>query len=189
LRKAVQHKNKIVAYFVTQLRHSPAMVGAIFIQFYRGGVMAYEKSKGVCAIATGYSGGSYSYTKLDPFIGADTYKSTPDRAQDLDSYRNADGVLKRHVLKHTASGITFNTPYLYYRQKVKLMKAINDGANVKDGKCVPRPERKVRLRYYNDLTDDYSTGYFYIPDIEFTYYSLYGGEPMYLPITIEFIEY
>lgn len=52
--------------------------------------MAFSKSKGLVSIATGYSGGNYEYTKIDQFIAADNLSITADRAQDLDSYVNAN---------------------------------------------------------------------------------------------------
>ena len=55
-------------------------------------------SKGLVMIATGYENGEYKYTKLDKFIAADNLSITPGRAQDLDSYVNANGYLKRNVL-------------------------------------------------------------------------------------------
>jgi hypothetical protein len=149
--------------------------------------MAFEKSKGVCAIATGYSGGNYSYTKIDEYIAADNYTSTPDRAQDLDSYVNANGKLKRNVLKHTRSGITFSTPYMNYSEKKKFVKILMNGMKQKD--CAELPEKKIRIRYYDDWTDDYAYGFFYVPDVEFPYGGTYKGVPTYQPISMEFIEY
>ena len=55
----------------------------------------FVKGKGLVSIATGYSGGNYEYTKIDQFIAADNLSITADRAQDLDSYVNANGQFRR----------------------------------------------------------------------------------------------
>ena len=49
--------------------------------------------------------------------------------------------------------------------------------------------RTIRARYYNDWEDDYSTGKFYMPDVQFQYGGLYHGAPMYLPIRLALIEH
>lgn len=83
---------------------------------------------GLVGAATGYSGGNYEYTKIDQFIAADnlsiTVSITADRAQDLDSYVNASGYLKRNVLKHMCDVISFSTVYMGYDKKEKSKKAI-----------------------------------------------------------------
>ena len=49
----------------------------------------YDPSKGVIAIATGYSGGKYTYSKINhDLLQPDTMKSTPDQMQDLNTYTN-----------------------------------------------------------------------------------------------------
>ena len=61
----------------------------------------YDPSKGVIAIATGYSGGKYTYSKINhDLLQPDTMKSTPDQMQDLDTYINGKGYLKRTGMQH-----------------------------------------------------------------------------------------
>lgn len=150
--------------------------------------MAYEKSKGVVAVATSYSNGSYTYKKLDKFVGANNITITPNQMQDLDSYVNANGYLKRNVLPHSRTKIEFNTPYLKYALKKELVGILDDAMTLSDGKC-NKAERKVRVRFYNDWKDDYETFYGYIPDVGFQYGGTYDGVPMYMPIRVAFIEY
>lgn len=150
--------------------------------------MAYQKSRGLIQIATGYSGGSYTYEKLDGFIGKEDITSTPNQMQDLDSYVNANGYLKRNVLPHSRSKIEFNTHYLEYKEKQQLVKMLNSAMNLKDGVC-NEAERKVKVRFYNDWTDDYEVMTCYIPDVNFQSGGTYTGEPRYLPIRLAFIEY
>ena len=62
--------------------------------------MGYENSKGLIAVASGYDGKNYSYAKLSyKYIQPNgALAITPDQIQDLDSYRNGNGILKRNVL-------------------------------------------------------------------------------------------
>ncbi len=64
--------------------------------------MAYEKEKGLVAVATRYSAGTYHYEKINfGWVQTDTINSTPDQITDLDDFVNGDGYLKRTVLPHT----------------------------------------------------------------------------------------
>jgi hypothetical protein len=48
---------------------------------------------------------------------------------------------------------------------------------------------KLTLTYWNDETNTYATGDFYIPDVEYSIYSVTATDIIYLPIAYEFIEY
>lgn len=150
--------------------------------------MSYVAEMGLLQIATGYSGGSYSYSSF-PFelVSADSYSSTPDQMQDLDSHVTSTGYLKRKVMPHTRSKIELNTGILTMAQKNQIVNLILTGTSLSDGKC-SRNKRHVRLRYYDELTDGYSEGTFYVPDITFQYKLALNGEPLYQPIRIAFIE-
>lgn len=151
--------------------------------------MAFNKNYGVLGVATSYDSSTdkYSYSKIDQFVAADNLTITPQRAQDLDSYRNANGYLKRHVLKHTASGITFTTPYMDNPKMQEFLKLFRDCMKLHG--CETFPEKKVRIRYYDTWIDDYSKGFFYFPDTSFQPGGTYKGYPVYLPNTFELIEY
>lgn len=110
------------------------------------------------------------------FISVKSYKSTPNRQQDLDSYRDADGKLKRNILPHKVTTIEFSTPYLHLADKIALQAIL--------------PSRtKLTVTYWNDETNAYATGDFYIPDVEYSIYRVDGNDIIYMPITYEFIEY
>lgn len=110
------------------------------------------------------------------YISAKSYKSTPNRQQDLDSYRDADGVLRRNILPHTATTIEFNTPYLHLTDKVALQALL--------------PSRtKLTITYWNDESNTYTTGDFYIPDVEYAIYRVDGNDILYSPIAYQFIQY
>ena len=111
---------------------------------------------------------------------------TPDQIQDLDSYRNGNGILKRHVLPNKVPSIEWSTPYLRYEDKCRLIALINKAMTYGTG---VKKQRRLRARYYNDWSDDYDTHDFYVPDVQFQYGGLYHGAPMYLPIKIQMIGY
>lgn len=90
------------------------------------------------------------------YMKLDSYKSSPDQRQDLDSYRDADGVLHRTVLAHTATKIEFETPYMHRADLEALINGIK--ANYIDALS-----RDVTLTYYDDETQTYKTGHFYLP--------------------------
>lgn len=99
--------------------------------------------------------------------------------QDLDSYRDADGLLHRNVLPHIAHKAEFDTPYMTKRQVRTLIDNIR--ANV-----INATENNVNLRYYDPWTDTYKTGVFYLPGtLEFTPFN----KNIYEPLRIAFIEY
>lgn len=150
--------------------------------------LAFEKSKGMLAIATSYSGGSYGYTKLDKFVGVENITITPDIIQDIDSFRNQKGKLKRKTMPCTVTKIEINTAFMPEKDMDGLTKAIESGAKLKDGKCIEE-QRKVKIRYYNSLRREYDTAFTYIPDISFTIYSTSKGYPEYNPVRIAFIGY
>lgn len=150
--------------------------------------MAFEKGKGLLAIATSYSGGGYEYTKIDGYVGANNITITPDIIQDLDSYRNANGLLRRKVLPYTSVKIEMNTFSMKDKEMDGLVKTLEKGMKIDDGKC-NEAERKMLVRYYNQLKRKYQTAYCYIPDVAFSSYGTYGGEIIYNPVRIALIGY
>lgn len=152
--------------------------------------MAYSNAKGLIALPTDYNAANseYTYQKLSyKYIQPNgNLIMTPDQMQDINSYVNGNGCLKRKVLKHHRTKIEWNTPYLTYEDKCKLIKAMRTGYKQGEGSY---ESRTIHARYYNDWEDDYSTGKFYMPDVQFQYGGLYHGAPMYLPIRLALIEY
>lgn len=97
-------------------------------------------------------------------ISAGTYKITPNQRQDLDSYRDMDGVLNRNVLEHTASKIEWEIkPMLTNLQVAEVCKNLK--ASYEN-----EAERKVSVTYYNPEKDDYDSGTFYMPDASYVPY-------------------
>ncbi len=119
------------------------------------------------------------------YIYKESYVIAPNRRQDLDPYRDADGYLHRNTLAHTATTIQFQTKPMYQHDMDALMSFIR-------GHYIVPLEKKVKLRYYSmDINDYVSDGYFYVPDIEFTLNMVLPEERkiLYNSTTLEFIEY
>ncbi len=105
-----------------------------------------------------------------------SYKSTPNRQSDLNPWTDQTGLTHRNVLPHTRSTITFTTPPLYLEDKIELQALL--------------PNRTLaNIEYWNDETNVYTTGDFYIPDVEFDVLMPYENTVLYRPITFELIEY
>lgn len=120
-----------------------------------------------------------SYTIPLSYMKIESYKSAPGQRQDLDSYRDATGLLHRNVLPHTATKVEFETPYLYNNEFRTLMQGIRSN-------YTNTLARMCNLTYYDDETDTYKTGRFYMPGtMEFQRYN----KNIYAPCRIAFIEY
>ena len=128
-------------------------------------------------MATNYRG--YLMKVSDSIVSGkffQSYKSTPNRQSDLNPWTDSTGLTHRNVLPHTRSTITFTTPPLYLEDKIDLQRHF--------------PKRTlVVIEYWNDETNDYATGNFYIPDVEFDVLMSYENTVLYRPITFELIEY
>lgn len=151
--------------------------------------MAYDPNKGLIELATSYSGGSYTYETIPlKWVQTENITSTPDQRQDLDSYVNGNGYLKRTVMGHTRTKWEANTTILMYDQKCKFINLLNKAMAVKDGGNCSSHKRHVRIRYYNEWSDSHETGFFYIPDIDFNYKTILNDKLVYQPIRFSFIE-
>lgn len=118
------------------------------------------------------------------FVYKDSYKISPNRRMDLDSSRNANGVLMRTVLDHAPSTISFQTKPMFNQDVKRLMDFIRSH-------YINENEKKVLLTYYCPDLDDYRTGEFYVPDIEFPIMEVDVKKKKirYDSISLEFIEY
>lgn len=148
--------------------------------------MAFDKKKGMVAVATSYSNETYGYEKIDQYIEASSLNVTPDQMQDLDSYVNANGKLKRTVMPYVRSKIEANIKHTDENTMDKMMKILEKGTNVKDGVSA---ENKVKIRFYNPKEMKYSTAWSYFPDITYNVYTTAKGYPVYTPTRIAFITY
>lgn len=112
------------------------------------------------------------------FIAIDSYKSTPNQRQDLDSYRDSNGVLQRKTLQNKPTKIEFNTPPM----------TSNELAVFKT--YIPISNRdKIKVEYWNDESATYQVADFYMPDPEYQIYQARGNILIYRPIRFAFIGY
>lgn len=116
------------------------------------------------------------------YIKVQSYKVVPNRRQDLDSTRNANGVLQRTVLDHYASTVEFATIPMDNIQMATFMSLLRSKYSIEK-------EKKIHLTYYCPDTDSYKSGDFYVPDIEFPIIYIDGTTIQYDSVTLEFIEY
>lgn len=113
------------------------------------------------------------------------YSSIPDQRMDVDSERDNLGNLHRSVLPDGKTSIKFSTHILGLNEKIQMQSIIQ---NAIDTNGIPE-ERKCLVEYWNDETNDYDEGEFYIPDIEYTVLDADANGIRYQPISIELIEY
>lgn len=116
------------------------------------------------------------------YIAAGTYKVTPNRRQDIDPFRDANGVLHRNVVSHYATTIEMQTRLMTNTEVADMMAFIR-------GHYTNEAEKKVLVTFYSPDTDSYDSGEFYLPDLEFTIYKIDGNTITYEPMTLKFIQY
>lgn len=105
-----------------------------------------------------------------------TYKTTPNRLTDKNPWTDGNGVTHRNVLPHKRSVLELTTPPLFLEDKIKLQNLLPD-------------RTKLQIEYWNDEINDYATGEFYIPDVQYEVLMPYDDTVAYRPITFEIIEY
>ena len=116
------------------------------------------------------------------FIRAESYKATLS-VQDLDSYRDANGVLHRTALNHRVNKMEFETPaMLTNTQMAELF------SNIANNYTVPA-ERKFIGTFYVPELDAYVSQDMYMSDPSFMIYGIFDGVIKYNPIRIAFIAY
>ena len=78
--------------------------------------------------------------------------------QDLDSYRDADGILHRNALEHRVGKIEFTTPLMNNSQMEMLLSAIRS-------RYIDSNEKKILVNFYVPELNVYKTQEMYVPDI------------------------
>lgn len=117
------------------------------------------------------------------YILYNTYKSTPDRIQDMDSHRNANGVLERNVLEHTATTLQFDIRPMNGDQQEVVQGFIN--SHLSDAS-----QRKLYIEYWDVLKYAYNSGEFYLPDTDWwPIKRIEGNQIYYDKFTLKAIEY
>lgn len=148
------------------------VVGAFLIQNFRRCTVAYNGFM--------FKFGSYDFSDM---IRADSYEINPNARQDLDSYRDADGVLHRTALSHTATSIKFNVRFRSQAEHEEMMNAITSN-------YINSNERDANCTYYDPETCSYKTGHFYLDsNVGFKVYGTYNNEIKFNESEMAFVEY
>lgn len=129
---------------------------------------------------TKFSFGSCSF---DHLIKAETYKITPNARQDLDSYRDTNGLLHRNALAHTATIVEFDTVPMWDTKFSAMMSAITSSyTNVN--------ERDGTATYFDEETQTSKTGHFYLDsNFQVSVLQQWGSKTLYDSCHFKFVEY
>lgn len=123
-----------------------------------------------------------NYTIPHNWIRAETYSITKN-GQDLDSYRDANGVLHREALEHWVAKAEFETPPLKTNTEVvQFMSSISS-------QYISAVEKKAIVTLYIPEMDEYVTQEMYVPDIQFPIYQVDGNIIKYNQFRVAFIGY
>lgn len=123
--------------------------------------------------------GNFEFPKK--YIEAKSYHVTLN-SQDLDSYRDGNGVLQRNALEHKVASITFNTkPNLTDKQVGELME------NIRKNYLNPIEENVIATIFIPKL-NDYITQEVYLADNPFTIKEI-SDIIKYDRITFDFVGY
>lgn len=123
-----------------------------------------------------------SYTIPQDKIRAESYSAVL-HVQDLDSFRDANGLLNRTALEHTVPEVNFELKALMTNAEVSEI-----FSNIRNNYTVPL-ERRVSATVYVPELDDYVTQDMYMPDTNFPIYGTYNGVITYNAIPVSFIGY
>lgn len=118
----------------------------------------------------------------DKFIRAQSYKATLS-VQDLDSYRDANGVLHRTALGHRVNKVEFETPAMLTNTDIAEL-----FGKIAENYTVPA-ERKFIGTFYVPEIDAYVSQDMYMSDPSFAIYGIFDGVIKYNPVRIAFIAY
>ena len=148
--------------------------------FFIGGIdMAYDGY--LVQVATSNTDSS-PYTIPLTFIKADSYKIAK-KIQDLDSYRDANGILHRNALSHVPYKLEFEcVPMLTNTEMSAIM------ANIRAKFSTPE-ERKTYVKAYVPEDDVYIAQDMYMPDIDFQMYYADSTKIQYDATRFAFIGY
>ena len=115
-------------------------------------------------------------------IAAESSSDTPDQRLESKAARAATGVLYRSTCSHKATKIEIETVPMTNKDLTGLMSLI--ASHFSDAN-----QRKLNLQYYDNETDNYNTGTFYMPDIQYKILRVDGNTIYYDSIRLAFIEY
>ena len=118
----------------------------------------------------------------DELLLSDGWNPTPNQRTELDAYRDAAVNLHRTTSPNYKTTIILNFCPMSKTDKERLQGIINSA-------MINTVERKIQITYWNDETNEYTDGVFYIPDITFQSLGYFGGERWYKSFSIKLTEY
>ena len=118
------------------------------------------------------------------YIEMGSWSSNPDQREEIRAYRDDN---TRALTRITAQGrksiFSFATSNnLHLKDKIAIQNWFTE-------KEVNSTERKIQLTFWNEETNNYDTGYFYRPNMEFKIKSIIGNDIIYDSMQFDFVEY
>ena len=118
------------------------------------------------------------------YIEMGSWSSNPDQREEIRAYRDDN---TRALTRITAQGrksiFSFATRNnLHLKDKIAIQNWFTE-------KEVNSTERKIQLTFWNEETNNYDTGYFYRPNMEFKIKSIIGHDIIYDSMQFDFVEY
>lgn len=126
-----------------------------------------------------------SYTIPLSFIKAESYKVT-HLIQDLDSYRDANGILHRNALSHVPDKVEFECVPMLTNTEIN---AVVSAINAQIAATGSSAERKAQVTVYVPELDGYVTQDMYMPDAEYNMYYADASIIKYNSVRLAFIGY
>ena len=107
------------------------------------------------------------------------YSSTPYQRQEADAQVDQNGYLHRATMPHDRTSIRFTTRILELDEKISLQNMMGYSSS---------RQREVSVVYWNDEINNYCSGTFYLPDVEFSVMDFDDNKIYYNPISFELVE-
>ena len=137
-----------------------------------------------------YTSGGSNVDVIFPhnYIQLESWKSTPNQREEIRAYRDEN---TRNLTRVTASGkksiFSFKTrPNLHLAEKQAIQTFFPQGEIRTGGDA---NERKIKLTFWNEETNDYQTGWFYRPNMEFPIIKITNSDIIYGALDFSFVEY
>lgn len=126
---------------------------------------------------------SFGSCTFDHLIKADTFKITPNARQDLDSYRDTNGLLHRNALSHTATIVEFDTVPMWDTKFSAMMSAITSSYTNANERCGTGS-------YFDEEYQTSKTGTFYLDsNFQVSVKQQWGSKTLYDSCHFKFVEY
>lgn len=116
------------------------------------------------------------------YIQLSSYDTTPNQRTELSATRDNNNYLHRVTSPNHKTTIRFTTLPLNLAEKSEIQEVMKKG-------LLNETERKYTVTYWNDETNTYKTGEFYMPDVNYQIRKIDGNSIDYNPISFELIEY